>query len=336
MFEAVGVKPWWDSDYTVHVDLANAGGLYTDASVTYRGVDVGKVTGVHLLPNQVVADLSIHHGVKIPQNAYAAVKELTAASEQYIDLSPTNNDPPYLTTGYTIPMDRTSVPVTVATSSTRPTTWCRASRPAISTPSARPSAKVCRMPARISARSSSTAEPCSRPSSPPRAGRSLIDSGNTVLNTLNNTSNEFSDFAANLKVLSPSWSSPTAISTPSSKTGPGQHRPGQVPQQHAASPLSLIDHLATISNLAIANGRLQRPAPGAAGIRHQHRQHIDGRQIRFELDFNTKNTVCPYTTQMAEPTSLGRHRGPDPQLRHPGAGPACSGGPTRLPYQPGG
>ena len=69
-FDAVGIKII-NGPYLIHVDLANAGSIYPDASVTYRGVAIGKVTALHLHPNLVVADLAIDHGVKIPANVTA-------------------------------------------------------------------------------------------------------------------------------------------------------------------------------------------------------------------------------------------------------------------------
>ena len=45
--------------YTVQMDLANAGGIFPEADVTYRGVSVGRVGAVRLTSTGVEADLNI-------------------------------------------------------------------------------------------------------------------------------------------------------------------------------------------------------------------------------------------------------------------------------------
>lgn len=89
-------------NYTVTVVLPRAGGIYTEAAVTYRGVQVGKVTSLNLRPTTVRVGLSIDPNVKIPSNVVASVRSLTAAGEQYMDLVPTKGDPPNLHNGSVI------------------------------------------------------------------------------------------------------------------------------------------------------------------------------------------------------------------------------------------
>ena len=45
--------------YVVHLELANAGGIFPQANVTYRGVSVGRVGAVQLTSTGVEADLNI-------------------------------------------------------------------------------------------------------------------------------------------------------------------------------------------------------------------------------------------------------------------------------------
>ena len=45
--------------YTVQLDLSNAGGIFPNGDVTYRGVSVGRVGALQLTPDGVVADLNI-------------------------------------------------------------------------------------------------------------------------------------------------------------------------------------------------------------------------------------------------------------------------------------
>ena len=98
---------------TVHADFPDSGGIFTDAEVTYRGVAVGKVSTLRLIHDGVQADLSINDcaGRKIPANATAHVSDRSVIGEQYVDLVPTKTTRPYLKGGSTIPMSRTSIPV---------------------------------------------------------------------------------------------------------------------------------------------------------------------------------------------------------------------------------
>jgi phospholipid/cholesterol/gamma-HCH transport system substrate-binding protein len=98
---------------TVHADFPDSGGIFASAEVTYRGVAVGKVTGLHLIDNGVRVDLSIDNcsGKKIPANTTARVSDRSVIGEQYVDLIPTKSDTNYLKSGSVIPASRTSIPV---------------------------------------------------------------------------------------------------------------------------------------------------------------------------------------------------------------------------------
>lgn len=81
--------------YTVKVHLAKGGGIFTNAEVTYRGVRVGKVSDTELTPQGMVVDLDIRNSAPpIPANAHAAVHDLSAVGEQYVDLTPTSASGP--------------------------------------------------------------------------------------------------------------------------------------------------------------------------------------------------------------------------------------------------
>ncbi len=81
---------------TVTLELPAAGGLYEFSNVTYRGVQVGKVTGVALTPQGAEATLSLGSSPKIPANLQAEVRSVSAVGEQYVDLRPRTDSPPYL------------------------------------------------------------------------------------------------------------------------------------------------------------------------------------------------------------------------------------------------
>jgi phospholipid/cholesterol/gamma-HCH transport system substrate-binding protein len=98
---------------TVTLELPAAGGLYRFSNVTYRGVQVGKVTGVALMTNGAKATLSLGSSPKIPSNLQADVRSVSAVGEQYVDLRPRTDSPPYLHDGSIIAMRDTSIPQAV-------------------------------------------------------------------------------------------------------------------------------------------------------------------------------------------------------------------------------
>lgn len=101
--------------YTVKMDLASSGGIFTNAQVTERGVPVGRVGSLRLIPNGVQVDLKINHDKKIPADATGQVSNLSAVGEQYVDLTPQADAGPYLHKNSVIPMSKTTVPVDDAT-----------------------------------------------------------------------------------------------------------------------------------------------------------------------------------------------------------------------------
>lgn len=95
---------------TVTVELPAAGGLYQFSNVTYRGVQVGKVTAVALTPHGAKATLSLNSSQKIPSNLQAEVRSVSAVGEQYVDLRPRTDSPPYLHNGSVIAMHDATIP----------------------------------------------------------------------------------------------------------------------------------------------------------------------------------------------------------------------------------
>jgi len=100
--------------YVVRLDLAQAGGIFPNADVTYRGVSVGRVGAVRLTATGVEADLNISDSAPpIPARLQAAVADLSAVGEQYVDLRPDATSGPYLTAGSVIPQRDTQLPLPV-------------------------------------------------------------------------------------------------------------------------------------------------------------------------------------------------------------------------------
>ncbi|GAB3001795.1 MCE family protein [Amycolatopsis acidiphila] len=98
--------------YVVTAQLADSGGIFVNAEVTYRGVSVGRVVGMRLDDQGVAVDLDIDSGSpSIPADTQAVVADRSAVGEQYVDLRPSHETGPYLHDGSVIQRDRTALPV---------------------------------------------------------------------------------------------------------------------------------------------------------------------------------------------------------------------------------
>ncbi|MFN8033106.1 MAG: MlaD family protein [Mycobacterium sp.] len=95
---------------TVKLELPAAGGLYRFSNVTYRGVQVGQVTDLELKPDGVVAKLALVSSPKIPADLQAEIRSVSAVGEQYVDLRPRTDAPPYLRDGSVIDARETAMP----------------------------------------------------------------------------------------------------------------------------------------------------------------------------------------------------------------------------------
>jgi phospholipid/cholesterol/gamma-HCH transport system substrate-binding protein len=88
--------------YTLYAQLPRSGGLYATANVTYRGVQIGKVTSMQPTRRGVRAAMSIDDRYKVPIDASANVHSVSAIGEQYLDLVSNGNPAQYFATGQTI------------------------------------------------------------------------------------------------------------------------------------------------------------------------------------------------------------------------------------------
>lgn len=95
---------------TVKVELPRTGGLYKFSNVTYRGVQIGRVTDVRATRSGAVATLSLATSPKVPADLQASVLSVSAVGEQYVDLLPRTDSGPYLEDGSVIPVEQTTVP----------------------------------------------------------------------------------------------------------------------------------------------------------------------------------------------------------------------------------
>jgi len=98
--------------YPLKVDLPAAGGLYRTANVTYRGVTIGRVTDIEPTEKGARASLSIDDKYKVPQDASANVRSVTAVGEQFVDLvSASGNTDQYFKPGSVITKSTIPQPV---------------------------------------------------------------------------------------------------------------------------------------------------------------------------------------------------------------------------------
>ncbi|OBK21895.1 mammalian cell entry protein [Mycobacterium asiaticum] len=95
---------------TVTLELPESGNLYRFSNVTYRGVQIGKVTSVELTAHGAKATMRLDNSPKIPADLEAEVRSISAVGEQYVDLLPRTDSPPYLRDGSVITAKNTKVP----------------------------------------------------------------------------------------------------------------------------------------------------------------------------------------------------------------------------------
>lgn len=104
--------------YTVQLRLSDGGGIFPNAEVAYRGVQVGRVGAMRLTDDGLAADLNIENSApKIPVDTEAVVADLSAVGEQYVDLRPRGSGGPTLDSlpdgKRVIPEQRTRIPTPV-------------------------------------------------------------------------------------------------------------------------------------------------------------------------------------------------------------------------------
>jgi phospholipid/cholesterol/gamma-HCH transport system substrate-binding protein len=88
--------------YRLVAELPASGGLYRTSNVTYRGIQIGRVTKVEPTKNGVRATLSIDSRYKIPIDASANVHSVSAIGEQYLDLVSAGDARKFYSPGETI------------------------------------------------------------------------------------------------------------------------------------------------------------------------------------------------------------------------------------------
>ena len=98
---------------TVVVDLAESGGIFVGAEVTYRGVRVGRIQDLTLTADGVRAHARLDRGTEVPRDTRAVVENRSAVGEQYLDLQPRSGRGLLLADGDVIARADTATPLRV-------------------------------------------------------------------------------------------------------------------------------------------------------------------------------------------------------------------------------
>ncbi len=100
------------SGYKVTVEMAESGGIFTTADVTYRGVSVGRVSDMWLDGDGVKVEVSIDSGApQIPADSDVVIANRSAVGEQFLDFQPQTDQGPFLDDDAVIARERTQVPI---------------------------------------------------------------------------------------------------------------------------------------------------------------------------------------------------------------------------------
>jgi virulence factor Mce-like protein len=111
----LGALRWnpFRSTYTATVQLPASGGLLVNQDVTLRGVPIGKVTKLSIVPDGVDAEVRLNTATKLSDTTKGRVAGLSAAGEQYIDFDGGDGEAPFLANGSVLKRGTTEIPVTL-------------------------------------------------------------------------------------------------------------------------------------------------------------------------------------------------------------------------------
>lgn len=98
---------------TFSASFGQSGGIFVGSEVTYRGVAVGRVSGLKLEKDGVLVQAQLKRGTEVPRDTLAVVENRSAVGEQYLDLQPRSFGGPSLKTGDVIARKDTAYPIRV-------------------------------------------------------------------------------------------------------------------------------------------------------------------------------------------------------------------------------
>jgi phospholipid/cholesterol/gamma-HCH transport system substrate-binding protein len=297
-----------NAPYPVTVNLAQGGGLFPDSYVTYRGVDVGRVTSLEATPTHVAAKLEINAGVHIPADLSAHVHDLSVAGEQYLDLVPNAASGPDLHAGSVIGQSRTQVPVAISdllSDAARLIASVHA-RDIQTISTALGSGFSNTGPAlREITEAADKLVRALQASQGPTA--TIITAGGPVLAAAQASAANLAQISSSLAAITAQLSaSNTDVNALLANGVPFTATLNQLLAQDGMSIAALFKNLATLSDVAA----LRQPAVESLlsqlpAFTHKIASVVSGGDIQVELNFNNANTVCPYIlgAQVAEPTA---------------------------------
>jgi phospholipid/cholesterol/gamma-HCH transport system substrate-binding protein len=308
LFDLLGVRVT-NRPFHVTVHLRTGGGIFADAEVAYRGVQVGTVSAVDLGTSEVTLTLEIENGRSIPANAIAHVYDLSAVGEQYVDLVPTKASTQYLHDGSIIPVEHTSTPLQTATvlydlqrfvSSIDPhDVQILANEGAQAFAGTGPQLKsLLADTATIIAALTSTQDSTGR----------LLRNSATLLDTAAAHVGDFDRFAASLAALSRTL----AASTPTldkflEQAGPTAALFDKLIVDNGSAIGVLLGNLATISGIQVARlPGLKALLVAVPEFGSLTARTVDGGALRGVLNFNADQAVCPSGVPLTNP--LAAHR----------------------------
>jgi phospholipid/cholesterol/gamma-HCH transport system substrate-binding protein len=92
------------SDYSAY--FAEAGGIKAGSDVRVSGLDVGRVSGIHLAGTKVLVDFTVRDGVDLGNRTEAAIKTETVLGTKFLELTPRGDG----ALAGPIPLERTKSP----------------------------------------------------------------------------------------------------------------------------------------------------------------------------------------------------------------------------------
>ncbi|EGD55890.1 MlaD family protein [Gordonia neofelifaecis] len=107
-FNSLSWRPW-QSTYQVTVHFPASGGLQDTSKVMLRGAEIGDVKNIQVTPGSVDVTVELRDDYQINKGAKFSALGLSAAGEQYVNITPTSDDGPYLQDGDEIAMQQTHV-----------------------------------------------------------------------------------------------------------------------------------------------------------------------------------------------------------------------------------
>lgn len=101
--------------YTVRLQLEESGGIFSNAEITYRGYNIGRVGQLRLTETGLEVDLAIEPDMPpVPADLKAVITNRSAVGEQFVDLQPQSDGAPFLDDGSVIPAAKATVPISSA------------------------------------------------------------------------------------------------------------------------------------------------------------------------------------------------------------------------------